>query len=123
MVMATLVIRFIVEIVGIAALGYWGLQTSTDGFGRIVLAIAAPLALLVVWTMIAAPRASNALTQPQRDLIGTALLLLAAVALAMAGQPTLALVFAAVVVIDHLVMVAVGPAAVEAVRQSAARVR
>ena len=123
MVMATLVIRFMVEVVGIGALGYWGLQTSTDGFARIVLAIAAPIVLIVVWALIVAPKATNALSQPQRDLIGTGLLLLAAVALAIAGQPTLALVFAAVVVIDYVVMVVVGPAAVAGVRPSAARVR
>ncbi len=123
MAMTTLVVRFLVELIGIAAVGYWGLQTSAEGFARVVLAVAASSALIVVWSVVVAPKATNGLSQPQRDVIGTALLLAAAGALAVAGQPTLALAFATVVVIDWSVMVWLGPAAVETVRPTAARGR
>jgi hypothetical protein len=123
MTMATLAIRFLIELIGIGAVGYWGFQAIDHELGRIALGIGAALALIVVWGLLIAPKATNPLTQPQRDLIGTGLLLLAAGALALAGQPGLALAFAAVVLIDWLIMIVLGPQAVEIVRPSAARVR
>lgn len=123
MAIAALTVRFIVEMAGVAALGYWAWQTTPDGWLRIGLTIAAPLVFIVVWGAVAAPRATNELTQPQRDVIGTALILLAAGALAVAGQPTLAFVLVAVTVIDWLVLIALGPDAVETVRPTAARLR
>jgi hypothetical protein len=120
MTMAVLGIRFLVELAGIGALAYWGWQTGPDGIGRILLAAGAALGLIVVWGVVVAPRADNRLSQPQRDIIGTVLLLLAAGALGVAGQPTVALVFGTVVVIDWLAMVVLGPAAVDAVRPTAA---
>jgi uncharacterized protein DUF2568 len=117
---AVLVIRFLVELAGIGAFAYWGWQTGPEGIGGILLAIGAALALIIVWAVVVAPKADNRLSQPQRDIVGTVLLLLAAGALAAAGQPTLALVFAAVVVIDWFALVVLGPAAVEAVRPTTA---
>jgi len=123
MTMATLAIRFLVELIGIGAVGYWGFQSVDNTLGRLALGIGAAIALIVFWGLLIAPKATNPLTQPQRDLIGTGVLLLAAAALAVAGQPGLAVVFAAVVVIDWLIMIALGPSAVDVVRPAAARVR
>jgi hypothetical protein len=122
MTIATLAVRFLVEVIGIGAVAYWGFQ-AVDGFGRIALGIGAAVAFIVLWSLVIAPKATNPLTQPQRDLIGTAQLLLAAGALAAAGQPGLAVAFAAVVLVDWLILVVLGPSAVDAVRPSAARVR
>lgn len=123
MAIAAITVRFLVEMAGVGAFAYWGLQTPVDGWARIVLVVGAPLAFIVVWGLVVAPKATNRLTQPQRDLIGTALLMLAAAALAIAGQPTLGLLFAVIVVVDWLMLVALGPDAVEAVRPTAARLR
>jgi hypothetical protein len=122
MTMGALAVRFLVEVIGIGAVGYWGFQ-AVDGTGRVALGLGAALALIVVWALVVAPKATNPLTQTQRDLIGTGLLLIAAAALGMAGQPAIALAFAVVVVIDWLILVVLGPSAVDAVRPSAARVR
>ena len=117
---AALAIRFIVELLGVVAVAYWGWQTGPEGIGRIVLAVGAAVALVVVWAFIVAPKADNALSQPVRDIIGTVLLLMAAGGLAAAGQPGLAVVFAAVVVIDWLATVVIGPDALRALRPSTA---
>jgi uncharacterized protein DUF2568 len=103
-------VRFIVELLGVGAVAYWGWQTGPDGIGRVALALAATAAFVVVWAFVVAPKADNPLSQPTRDVIGTGLLLLAAGGLAVAGQPGFAAAFAAIVVIDQLVMVALGPA-------------
>ena len=90
--MAALAIRFFVELLGIVAVAYWGWQTGPEGIGRIALAVAAAVALVVVWGFVVAPKAANPLSQQARDIIGTVLLLVAAAGLAFAGQPQLALV-------------------------------
>ena len=123
MTMAALAVRFLVEVIAIGAVGYWGYQAIDDGVGRIALAVAAVAAFIVVWGTLIAPKATIPLTQPQRDLVGTGVLLLAAGALTVAGQPGFALAFAAVVVIDWLAMIALGREAVSTVRPSTALVR
>ena len=97
--MATLnlVIRFLAELAGVVAVGYAGFAIAGPLPVRTVAGVGAALALAVVWGLVAAPKASNGLSQPQKDVIGTALLLVAAGALAVAGQPSLAIGFAAVI--------------------------
>jgi len=89
--MAALAIRFFVELLGIVAVAYWGLQTGPEGIGRIALAVGAAAALIVVWAFVVAPKADDPLRQQARDIIGTVLLPVAAAGLAVAGQPQLAL--------------------------------
>ena len=92
------------------------MQTGPEGIGRIALAVAATVALIVVWGFVVAPKAANPLSQQVCDIIGTVLLLVAAAGLAVAGQPQLALVFAAVMVSDWLALVVTGPDASQALR-------
>ena len=123
MAIAAITVRFLVELAGVGAFAYWGRQAPIYGWVRIALAIGAGLVFVVVWGRVVAPRATNRLTQPQRDVVGTAMLLLAAGALAIAGQPVLALLFAVIVVVDWLALVVLGPEAIEVVRPTAARIR
>ena len=108
MATANLALRFVVELVGIGALAYWGWSTPVAGLGRLALAVAAPLALIVIWATVVAPNAASGLTQPQKDLLGTALLLVAAGALAVAGQGTAAMAFGAVVLVNWGLLVLFG---------------
>ncbi|HET9083281.1 MAG TPA: YrdB family protein [Candidatus Limnocylindrales bacterium] len=117
---AALTMRFVVELLGIAAVAYWGWQSGPDGIGRVLLAVGGAVALIVVWGFVVAPKADNPLSQQVRDIIGTVLLLVAAGGLAAVGEPTLAMVFAAVIVIDWVAMVVIGPDASQALRPSAA---
>jgi Protein of unknown function (DUF2568) len=123
MTLGALAVRFLVEVIGIGAVAYWGFQSVDNTVGRILLGFGAALAMIVVWALVVAPKATNPLTQTRRDLIGTGLLLIAASALAMAGQPAIALGFATVVVIDWLIIMAIGPEAVEVVRPSRSHVQ
>ena len=118
--MGALAIRFIVELLGIVAVAYWGWQTGPEGMGRIALAVGAAVALIVVWAFVVAPKADNPLSQQARDIIGTVLLVLGAAALADAGQPRLAVIFAVVVIVDWLALVVIGPGASQALRSSVA---
>jgi len=123
MAIANLALRFAVELLGVAALGYWGYQAAGGGPAGIILAVGAAVALIAVWAVVVARNADNAFTQPQCDVIGTGLLLLSATALFAAGQPTAAVAFGAVVVVNWLLLVAFGPAAFERLASAASRYR
>jgi len=117
MATANLVIRFITELAGIAALAYAGFQLPGPLVLRIVVAVAAAATLIGAWWLVVAPNAANALTQPQKDLIGTCLLLLAAAALGLAWQPQLAIGFAAVIIVNSALLFVFGPEARESLER------
>jgi hypothetical protein len=121
MVLATLAIRFIVELVGVGALAYSAYQVPLDGVARIAVTVAAPLTLVVVWAIVVAPNATNALTQPQRAAIGTGLLVLVAGALAAAGQPVPAAVLGVVVVLNWLLGIVLGQDAATVIASAGGR--
>jgi hypothetical protein len=98
MAVANLTLRFVTELAGIAAIGYAGFQVAGPLPLRAAAGIGAVIALVVTWAFIVAPNTANGLTQAQKDLIGSGLLLLAAVTLAAASQPRLAIAFAIIVI-------------------------
>lgn len=108
MAIANLALRFLTELTGIVAVGYAGFQIAGPLPLRAVTAVGAGLALILTWSFVVAPNAANGLAQPHKDLIGTALLLLAAAALAVAGQLRLAIAFALVVLANTALLFAFG---------------
>lgn len=106
--MLLLAIRFLVEIAGVIALGVIGATVPNEAALRVVLAICLPLALIVVWGLVVAPKADNTLPQRTRQLIGSALLVGVAVALALAGHPGWGIALAAAVTADHALIVLLG---------------
>ena len=113
MAIANLTLRFLTELAGIAAVGYAGYQIAAPMPLRVVLAVGSALTLVIAWALVVAPNTVNGLTQPQKDLIGTGLLLLAAVALGVAGQLRLGVAFAVIVVANTALLFAFGQAARE----------
>jgi hypothetical protein len=111
-----LALRFLVELAGIAAIGYAGFQIAAPMPVPAIAGIGAALAFIVTWWLVVAPNTTNGLSHAQKDLVGTALLLVAAGALAVAGQPGLAVALAAIVVINATLLLVVG----EDARQSLA---
>jgi len=98
-------VRFLVELAGVVAVATWGLHAAPDPLVGALLGAGAAAALIVAWALIVAPNARNRLPQPRRDLVGTGLLLVSAAALSVAGRPALALVFAAVVVVNQVLLI------------------
>ena len=113
MAIGNLTLRFLTELGGLASVGYAGLQVGGPTPVRILAAAFAAAALGVLWGLIVAPNARNGLTQSTRDLLGTALLLLAAGSVAIAGRPGLAIAFAMIVLVNTALMFAFGPGARE----------
>lgn len=100
-----LAIRFALELSALAALAYWGTQT---GFGVVpwLLAIAAPVIFILVWSRFVAPKAEQRLPLQQRIPLEVVLFGLAAVALAVAGPVWLGITFAVVVVVNIVLVYA-----------------
>jgi hypothetical protein len=105
---ANLALRFLLELAGVVALGYWGYRAGGSTPVRIALAIGAPALLVVVWAVVVAPGAEHPLPQLARMVIGTVLLELAAVALVAAGQRTAGIVLGVVVLANAVLMAVLG---------------
>ena len=90
---ANLALAFVVELAGLAALGWWG-----DEAGGIVLAIVFPLLAALLWGAFMAPKARRHVPA-----VGLAALVAVAAGLVEVGHPVLAAVFAVVAVANRFV--------------------
>ena len=97
---ANIGLRFGLELGALGLLSYWGFRA----FPGAVPGIAAPLALAVLWGLVASPQAPLALSEPLKASLQVALLLVPAFAVAQVGQPALAAIFAAAVVINAILL-------------------
>ncbi|MDN4477381.1 DUF2568 domain-containing protein [Demequina sp. SYSU T00039] len=107
MIATNLAVRFLLEVAGLAALAYAGTQVADGAWGW-VLAAVLPAAMIAVWARVAAPKARTGLSQETRQRLGSGILLLAAVALAIAGAPGLAVAYAVAVVANTVVLGVLG---------------
>lgn len=95
-----LVLRFVLELCILIALGCWGFNSSSETLPRIALGIGAPLIAAAVWGVVVAPASRRRLQDPLRLLVEIVIFAAAVLALAAAGQPALALIFAVVTAIN-----------------------
>ena len=100
MVAVNLGIRFLAELAGIAALAVWGYATPAANPWKIILAVLAPAVLVVVWGAWIAPKSNSPLPQRTRMIVGSALLLVTAALLGLAGHGLSAVVFAVIIVVN-----------------------
>jgi thiol:disulfide interchange protein len=101
---ANLALRFLLELCALVAFGYWGSQTGQGQLSRFGLGLGTPLLYAVVWGTFVAPRAPVHLSKPVKAVLGLVILEIAAAALAIAGQPTLAAIFGAIVLINAILL-------------------
>ena len=99
-------LRFGLEVAGVVALAVWGWVAGGSGLLRYVLAIGAPLILIVVWAVFIAPNADSPLAPTLRELVGSGLLLAAALLLWLVGFRVAAVVLAVLIVINTVLMLA-----------------
>ncbi|GAB3832147.1 YrdB family protein [Dactylosporangium cerinum] len=91
-------LAFILELVALACLGYWGLEIGDTVLIKGALAIGAPLLAAALWGMFAAPRARYKVSLAGQLAVKALVFGAAAVALFATGQPALGAVFIMVVV-------------------------
>ena len=105
MAIANLALRFLAELAAIAAVGYAGFQIDGPLPVRVIAAIGAAAVLTAAWSAVVAPNTANGLSQAQKDMVGTGILLLSALSLGVAGQGWLAIGFAVVVALNAAMLV------------------
>ena len=100
--MLHLAMRFMLEIVGLIAIGSTGYVAAGGGTAGVVAGVAAAVLFAVAWGRVAAPRAVNRLSLRSRQVAGSAMLLGVAAGLAWAGAPVAAALFGAGIVVNQL---------------------
>ena len=109
MSIANLLLRFVLELCAVAAAAYGGNHlAAAAGPLSWVAAVGAALAVILLWAVVVAPNTQNGLSQPQKDRIGTVIMLATAGVLALEGQTTLAIGFGALVVLNAALLVVLG---------------
>ena len=89
-------LAFLVELVALAALAWWGSETGHGAAAHLILGIGAPLVAVVLWGLFAAPRATVKLPLPGVLAVKAVVFGGAALALWGVGHGGLAIAFALV---------------------------
>ncbi len=103
---ANLLVRFLLELFALGALGYWGFVSGENVFVKILLGLGAPVLAVVVWGLFVSPKAAVPLAMPLRLLPEALVFGSAAAALLATGHPALAVGFAVVAVVNRLLVIA-----------------
>ena len=101
---ANLLLRFLLELSALGALGYWGFHTAHGWIGKLGLGIGAPLIAAVVWGVFVSPNAAVPLSTPLWLLVQAGVFGAAMAALLASGRPSLAWALGLTVVANGLLM-------------------
>lgn len=100
-----LAIRFALELAALAAIGYWGYEAASGTLMRFVLMLGAPLTAAAVWGLFVAPKAAIPVSGRLRLLLQFGVFGAAALALLDTGPQRLALLFAAIVIVNAALII------------------
>jgi hypothetical protein len=102
----TLLVRFLLELCMLAALGYWGYKTGDGTAMQALLGVGAPLLVAVAWGVYIAPKATVKVQTAVWIGLQAIVFGAAAIALAAVAPRQLAALFLLVVVLDGAAMAA-----------------
>lgn len=89
-----LTVFFLLELAAIAVFGFWGYQFNAGQVVKIILAVGAPLVMIIVWGMFLSPKASVPIfSYPVRTALKLFVFIVASAALWAVGQFTLGIIF------------------------------
>src|SRR5689334_17214504 len=99
-----LALAFLLELAMLAAYAYWGFQTGTTIILKVLLGIGIPLIVAVIWGLFMAPNSPRRLQGAAYLVVKVVLFGLAIAALIVVGNRTLGILFAAVFVINTILL-------------------
>ena len=99
-----LVLRFLLELCILVAIGYWGFKTGAQTITKIGLGIGLPLVVAVIWGIFLAPASDTRLQEPWLLLLELIIFGSAVAALYRTQQRSLALTFGLIYVINKILM-------------------
>jgi hypothetical protein len=97
---ANLALSFLLELCGPGALAFWGWQSTDDPVIKVVLAVGAPLVMVVVWGVFVAPKAPVRVPPVPKAILSLLILELTAAALIASGQQRLGIAFAVLILVN-----------------------
>lgn len=100
-----LLVRFLLELCMLAAIGYWGFKTQSDWAMRIILGIGLPILIIVIWGLFVAPRATYLLRGVSHIVLSLILLGSGAIALFASGGADLGWVYATVLIVNQVLLI------------------
>lgn len=100
-----LLVRFLLELCMLAAVGYWGFKTQSGWTMKILLGIGLPILIAVLWGLFVAPKATYPLTGVSHLVLELILLGSGAVALFASGKPKLGWIYILILVVNELLLI------------------
>lgn len=100
-----LLVRFLLELCMLAAVGYWGFKTNSTWLMKIMFGIGLPILIAVLWGLFIAPRATYPLKGISYLAVELILLGSGAVALFASGKPTLGWVYTITLIVNKVLLV------------------
>lgn len=97
-------VRFLLEVVALMALGYWGYRTGQGQIVKIGLGLGIPLVIAVIWGLLGAPAAPYRLAQPWRLGLEVIILGSAVVGLYLLDRASLALIFGIIAILNTFLL-------------------
>ncbi|RED66211.1 YrdB family protein [Cohnella lupini] len=97
-------IFFLMELFALFSYGYWWFNLDWGWGIQVVLGIGTPLLVAVMWGTYISPKAKYPVPIPAKIMIQSAVFFFAAAALYASGQREIAYIFAAVVLIEMLIV-------------------
>jgi hypothetical protein len=99
-----LVLRFLLELVMLAALAWSGAAIASGTWPSVAAGVLAPVAAIGLWGLLVAPASRHRLPDPARLVVELALFAATGLALAVAGHVPLGVAFAVVAAANALVL-------------------
>jgi len=99
-----LLVRFLLELCMLAAVGYWGFKTQSSLTMKIILGIGLPLLLIVLWSLFVAPRAVYPVQGVSHVVLSLILLGSGAVALFASGKTSLGWIYLIVLILNQILL-------------------
>jgi hypothetical protein len=103
--MLNLLIRFLLELGLLAAVGYWGFKTQANWPLKVLFGIGLPILVAVLWGSFIAPKAIYPLSGVSHLTLELFLLASGAIALFASGRPTLGWAYTSVLLVNKILMV------------------
>lgn len=97
-------IRFILEVCALVCLAYWGFQNNQGILMKLGLGIGSPLLIAIIWGVFGSPAAPISVKGFHRILLELLIFGLATLALYSSGKPTLAIIYAIIVVLNRILI-------------------
>ena len=102
---SNLLVRFLLELCMLAAVGYWGFEIGSGAAMKIILGIGLPLLIAVVWGLLLSPKATYPLRGISRELLELTLFGSGAVALFASNLLVLGWAYTILVILNKILMV------------------